>query len=115
MVESPDEEADRTPKTSYGWMNMENDRDKLTVWGNFSARSHNSSIFSAGTLEFMGNVNDYKGNTIRCSGTNKAIFRGNAKKQVVEFESSSASFQTIQTPKFLRDERGHDPGRRRYQ
>ena len=95
-IESPDKDTDGTQKASYGWLKMENEKDALTIAGNFSAKSFNTSVLSEGTLLFQGNVNDYKGNTLRCSGTNLAMFTGTG-KQVVEFAGSSASFQTIKT------------------
>ena len=83
-------------KPSYGWIKMEKDKDKLYVGGDFWARSYNSSVISAGELQFCGNVTDYRGNTIRCSGTNFANF-GMAKKPVVVDLAGGASFQSIVT------------------
>ena len=96
-IESPDKEADnKTPKPSNGWLKMENKSDKLIVGGAFSARSNNTSVLSNGIMEFRGNVTDYTGNTIRCSGEHKAVFSG-SKNQIVDLKHSSACFESIRT------------------
>ena len=96
-IESPDKDTDgKTPKPSYGWIKMADPKDYLLVKGNFSARSYNTSVLSTGTMEFKKNVTDYKGNTIRSSGDHKGVFSGTA-NQVVDLQSSSASFESIST------------------
>ena len=97
-IESPNKDTDgKTPKPSYGWLKMVDPKDYLLVKGNFTARSFNTSVLSAGTMEFKKNVTDYKGNTIRCSAEHKAVFSGMG-GQVVDLQSSAACFETVTTP-----------------
>ncbi|MBQ8970174.1 MAG: hypothetical protein IJ073_02525, partial [Lachnospiraceae bacterium] len=96
-IESPDKDTDgKTPKPSYGWLKMADPKDYLLVKGNFTARSFNTTVLSAGTMEFKKNVTDYKGNTIRGSADHKGVFSGQG-NQTVDLQSSGASFQTIST------------------
>ncbi|MCR5733924.1 MAG: hypothetical protein K6G22_04875 [Lachnospiraceae bacterium] len=97
VIANPDKDTDGTEKASYGWIKMENDADKFTIGGNFSAKSYNTSVINAGNIVFKGNVDEYKGNTLRCTGTNVATFLGNTVR-VVDFRDTGAYFNSVQTP-----------------
>ncbi|MBR2836236.1 MAG: hypothetical protein IKE43_11105 [Coriobacteriales bacterium] len=95
-IESTEKNDDGTQKNCYGRLFMENDKDRLVVSKNFLTRSSYSSVLSAGQMEFAGNVTDYTGNTVRCYGTNKAVFNGKG-TQTVEFANTNSCFQSIRT------------------
>ncbi len=68
LIESTEKDTDGTPKAVYGWVKMEDPKDKLIVGGSIEAKSFNSSVMSAGTIAVGGDINDVKGNTMRASG-----------------------------------------------
>lgn len=90
------DDVENAYKAGYANLRMENPSDKLIVGKDFVAKSNSTSTLTKGTMEFKGNVYDYKGNTIKGSISNKAVFSGD-ETQEVKFDNSNAVFQTIST------------------
>lgn len=90
------DDIDNAYKPGYASIRMENPNDKLIVGKDFIAKSNSTSTLTKGTMEFKGNVYDYKGNTIKGSVSHRAVFSGDG-TQEVKFASSYIAFQTIST------------------
>ncbi len=95
-IESSKKNSDGTPSPSYGTIKMDNPKDYMFIGGTFSACSYNTSTMSAGQTSTRGDVRDYRGNTIRCSGTHLFSFGGDAER-TVQFDNKNSCFQTIST------------------
>lgn len=96
-IESSQKNSDGTPAPSYGTIKMDNPKDYMFIGGTFTACSYNTSTMSAGNTFTRGDVRDYRGNTIRCSGTHLFSFGGEVER-TVQFDSKNSCFQTISTP-----------------
>ena len=72
---------------------MEDPKDTLIVGGSIEAKSFNSSVMSAGTIQVGGDISDVKGNTMRASG-DMTIKTG-----TITTESKTDTKQVTPTPK----------------
>ncbi len=95
-IESLQKNSDGTPAPSYGTIRMDNPKDYMFIGGTFSACSYNTSTMSAGHTSTRGDVRDYRGNTIRCSGSHLFSFGGDAER-TVQFDNENSCFQAIST------------------